>query len=70
MGEIKVILKELDEMIKIQERYVESAEQGANEAVVSLETRELAAYMKVKKMINEKMKEEDVNEINDEKSQK
>lgn len=54
MEEINEVLKELDEMIKLQERYVESAEQGANEAVVSLESRELAAFVKVRNMIKKK----------------
>lgn len=50
----KILLQELDEMIKIQQKSVERAEQGSNEAVVYLESRELAAYMKVRNMIKEK----------------
>ena len=41
----KILLQELDEMIKIQQKSVERAEQGSNEVVVYLESRELAAYM-------------------------
>lgn len=50
----KILLQELDEMIKIQQKSVERAEQGSNEAVVYLESRELAAYMKVRNLIKEK----------------
>lgn len=50
----KILLQELDEMIKIQQKSVERAEQGSNEAVVYLESRELAAYMRVRNMIKEK----------------
>ena len=42
----KIILQELDGMIKIQQKSVEQAEQeSSNEAVVYLESKELAAYM-------------------------
>lgn len=50
----KILLRELDEMIKIQQKSVERAEQGSNEAAVYLESRELAAYMKVRNLIKEK----------------
>lgn len=50
----KILLQELDEMIKIQQKSVERAEQGSNEVVVYLESRELAAYMKVRNLIKEK----------------
>ena len=50
----KILLQELDEMITIQQKSVERAEQGSNEAVVYLESRELAAYMKVRNLIKEK----------------
>lgn len=50
----KILLQELDEMIKIQQKSVERAEQGSNEAVVYLESKELAAYMRVRNMIKEK----------------
>lgn len=50
----KILLQELDEMIKIQQKSVERAEQGSNEAVVYLESRELAACMKVRNLIKEK----------------
>lgn len=50
----KILLQELDEMIKIQQKSVVRAEQGSNEAVVYLESRELAAYMKVRNLIKEK----------------
>lgn len=51
---VNKILKELDQMIKLQQVAVERAEQESDEAVVYLEHRELTAYMKVKDMINEK----------------
>lgn len=54
----KILLQELDEMIKIQQKSVERAEQGSNEAVVYLESRELAAYMKVRNPIKEKSAKE------------
>ena len=54
----KILLQELDEMIKIQQKSVERAEQGSNEAVVYLESRELAAYMKVRNLIKEKSAKE------------
>lgn len=54
----KILLQELDEMIKIQQKSVERAEQGSNEAVVYLEPRELAAYMKVRNLIKEKSAKE------------
>lgn len=54
----KILLQELDEMIKIQQKSVEQAEQGSNEAVVYLESRELAAYMKVRNLIKEKSAKE------------
>lgn len=51
----KIILQELDGMIKIQQKSVEQAEQeSSNEAVVYLESKELAAYMRVRNMIKEK----------------
>ena len=50
----KIILQELDEMIKMQQKSVEQAEQESNEAVVYLESKELAAYMRVRNMIKEK----------------
>ena len=48
------ILKSLDEMIEVHERYIEAAKQGANEALASLESRELACLSKVRNMIKEK----------------
>lgn len=54
----KILLQELDEMIKIQQKSVERAEHGSNEAVVYLESRELAAYMKVRNLIKEKSAKE------------
>lgn len=50
----KIILQELDGMIKMQQKSVERAEQESNEAVVYLESKELAAYMRVRNMIKEK----------------
>lgn len=51
----KIILQELDGMIKIQQKSVEQAEQeSSNEAVVYLESKELATYMRVRNMIKEK----------------
>ena len=51
----KIILQELDGMIKIQQKSVEQADQeSSNEAVVYLESKELAAYMRVRNMIKEK----------------
>lgn len=50
----KEILKELDRMIKIQQQSIKRAEQESNEAVVYLESKELAAYMRVRNMIKEK----------------
>lgn len=55
----KIILQELDGMIKIQQKSVEQAEQeSSNEVVVYLESRELAAYMKVRNLIKEKSAKE------------
>lgn len=52
---VNEILKELDHMIDAQQRSVDRVEQESNnEAVVYLESRELAAYMRVKDMINKK----------------
>ena len=54
----KIILQELDGMIKIQQKSVEQAEQeSSNEAVVYLESKELAAYMRVRNMIKENLQE-------------
>lgn len=50
----KIILRELDHMIEAQQRSVDRAEQESNKATVYLESKELAAYMRVRDMINEK----------------
>ena len=62
----KEILKELDRMIEAQNRRIEYAEQTSNETVVYLESKKVAAYMEVRDMIKEEIK----NEINNEESQK
>lgn len=54
----KILLQELDEMIKIQQKSVERAEQESNEAVVYLESKELAAYMRIRNIIKEKSAQE------------
>lgn len=50
----KIILQELDHMIAAQQIAVDRAEQESNKATVYLESRELAAYMRVRDMVNEK----------------
>lgn len=51
MEEINEVLKDLDERIEVQERYIKSAKQAKNEAIASLMFRELAAFLEVRKMI-------------------
>ena len=54
----KIILRELDHMIAVQQIAVDRAEQESNEVVTYLDCRELTAYMKVRDMIIKKCAQE------------
>lgn len=79
----KIILKKIDERIGIQNRHIERIiQESNNQAALALLEREITTYLYVKKLIKETreneaehmfnldMKEEDLNEINNEESQK
>lgn len=79
----KKILKKIDERIGIQNRHIERIiQESNNQAALALLEREITTYLYVKKLIKETreneaehmfnldMKEEDLNEINNEESQK